>query len=109
MSFDALPTELDNQILLCLDHDGLDAMSQTSKTYRTITEPFLYRNLELKTGNHVSIRWLVVTLLCRPEVAAFIRAIRIVEAGPTNQDNRAVLWLGELGRHNVSLRCLSNT
>lgn len=97
MSFDALPTELDNHILLYLDHDGLNAMSQTSKTYRTITEPFLYRNLELKAGNHVSIRWLVITLLCRPEVAAYIKRIEIAEDGPTNQDNKVVLWSGELG------------
>ncbi|KAJ8108605.1 hypothetical protein OPT61_g8059 [Boeremia exigua] len=79
MSFDALPTEFDNRILALLDHDSLNAMSRTSKMYRMVTEPFLYRHIELNSGSGVGIRWLVVTLLSRPELAAYTKTIKCLK------------------------------
>lgn len=75
MSLDTLPTELHDQVLTYLDHDALNTMSLTSKAYRGITEPFLYRHIVLKAEKLVSIRWLVVTILYRPDLAAHIKTI----------------------------------
>lgn len=79
MSFGALPAELDNHILAFLDHHALNSMSKTSRTYRKVTEPFLYRHNKLTAEHNISIRWLVVTLLSRSELAAHIKSITFVE------------------------------
>lgn len=87
MSIDALPSELDNRILALLDHDALNAMSKTSKTYRGVSEPFLYRRIKFTASHDVSMRWLVVTILHRPNLAAHIRTVNFSEDHRTRGDS----------------------
>lgn len=94
MPFDALPTELDNHIFGLLDHSDLNVVSLTSKMYRKIAEPFLYRDLALKSGNHVSIRWLVVTLLQSPDLAKHIRSVDYAQTTQKAGDNDTHVHLG---------------
>lgn len=79
MSIDALPTELDNRILTFLDHDALNTVSKISNTYGRVAEPYLYRHIKHTTSHEVNMRWLIVTLLHRPELAAHIKTIEFFE------------------------------
>jgi len=87
MSIDALPSELDNRILTLLDHDALNAMSKTSKTYRGVSEPFLYRHIKFAASHDVTIRWLVVTILHRPDLTTHIRTVKFSEDHRTSGDS----------------------
>jgi hypothetical protein len=72
MSFAALPTELDTRIISFMDHCSLDNMSRSSKYYRQITEPFLYRHLDFTDAKNGSIKRLGLALLARRPLARYI-------------------------------------
>lgn len=77
MSFEGLPTELDSHVLSFLEIPELSAMSMVSKTYRRVAEPYLYRQLICSTESPLSVRWLLITMIQRPELAAYIRSITL--------------------------------
>ncbi|KAJ4990445.1 hypothetical protein SVAN01_04107 [Stagonosporopsis vannaccii] len=54
--------------------------------YRRKAEPVLYRHIHLTSSQDVSMRWLVVTVLYRPELAAHIRTVRFSEDHRTSED-----------------------
>ncbi len=75
MSLNALPTELDERLLGYLDRKELSAVSKISKYYRHITEPRLYSDIKFSSDEQAAVRWLIITLLERPQLAAFIKAV----------------------------------
>jgi hypothetical protein len=79
MLFSALSTELDVKILELLhdDRQALSAMSKTSKYYRTITEPILYRDILFPEVTVSKIKRLLMTLLDRSELAGYIRSAAV--------------------------------
>lgn len=77
MSISGIPTELDKHILSYLQHDSLNAISKVSKYYRGIAEPYLYRNLKFDGQKDSRIRWLVLTLVARPDVAKNVKTLKV--------------------------------
>jgi hypothetical protein len=76
---DRLSTEIDEHIIGRLDKAALDALSQTSKYYRTLAEAHLYRDLTFSINRPCSITLLCFTLLKRPELALYIQSCSLNE------------------------------
>jgi hypothetical protein len=76
---DRLSTEIDEHIIGRLDKAALDALSQTSKYYRTLAEAHLYRDLTFSINRPCSITLLCFTLLKRPELALYIQSFSLNE------------------------------
>jgi len=77
MSLDALSSELDCKICeyLCGDRRSLNALSRTSKYYRAIAEPVLYKEIELSGETDYTLNLLLVTLLDLNELALHISTL----------------------------------
>ncbi|KAF1842265.1 uncharacterized protein K460DRAFT_409681 [Cucurbitaria berberidis CBS 394.84] len=78
MSLSTIPPELGGEIARFMDHDALNNLSKVSKYYRSIAEPFLYRNLEFRGRQDTNIRWLFLTIVSRPGLAAHIRSFKLI-------------------------------
>jgi hypothetical protein len=77
MSLAALSTELDTNIVDFCDHESLHALSQTSKYWRTLSEPHLYNNLCFAIDQLMQMKQLLLTLLKRPDLVKHIKSFRI--------------------------------
>jgi hypothetical protein len=77
MSLQALPTEMDEQILGYLAQTDLSTISKVSKYHRTIAEPLLYRTITLWDDRSINIRSLLLTLLSRSDLALHIRRLLV--------------------------------
>jgi hypothetical protein len=77
MSLQALPTELDEQILGHLAQTDLSTVSKVSKYHRKIAEPLLYRTVTLCGDRSIDIRSLFLTLLSRSDLALHIRRLLV--------------------------------
>jgi hypothetical protein len=86
MSFATLSTEMDTRIISFMDRRSLDNMSRTSKYYRQITEPLLYRHLKFKGRDHAAIMHLSVVLTNRQDLANYIKSFKL--DGIANQNGR---------------------
>ncbi|CAO2657147.1 Nn.00g032730.m01.CDS01 [Neocucurbitaria sp. VM-36] len=64
-----------------MDHGTLNNLSKVSKYYRSIAEPYLYRHFSFWTRQKTNIRWLFLTIVSRPDLAAHIRSCKLVEFG----------------------------
>jgi len=76
---DALSTEIDDNIIRRLPRAALSFISKTSKYYRSLAEPHLYRDLIFSVHQHISIMRLFLTLTIRPELAPCIRSFVLTE------------------------------
>ena len=76
---DSLSTEVDDNIIRRLPRAALSSMSKTSKYYRSLAEPHLYRDLIFSVHQHISIMRLFLTLTIRPELAPYIRSFALTE------------------------------
>jgi hypothetical protein len=72
MSMFSLSTELEENILRQLAQPELDSISRTSKYYRTLAEPFLYKSLKISEDQEYSLACLLVICLRRKELATHI-------------------------------------
>jgi hypothetical protein len=85
MPLQALPTELDVMIIDNLNQQDLSYMSQTSKYYRRISEPLLYRGIRFGTGQHHRIKQLLVTLVSREDLRKCTEYYDLVHADDHEQ------------------------
>lgn len=80
MSLGELSTELDSRIAsLVHDKSALSAFSLTSKYYRMIAEPYLYKNIEVDEYDYHTLLRLLFTLLDRNELAAYVKSIKYTQ------------------------------
>lgn len=79
MPFFDFPKEILDSILESLSLPGLSALSLTSKTLRTLTEPRLYSNIEMTwTNEHVpQITPLLRSLTSRPELSDYVLKLHL--------------------------------
>jgi hypothetical protein len=80
---DRLSTELDANIIQCLAGSkisALSALSKTSKYYRSIAEPHLYRDLTFSIKRYVDLVLLFDTVLNRRELARHIHSFTLNDA-----------------------------
>ncbi|KAF2833105.1 hypothetical protein CC86DRAFT_376336 [Ophiobolus disseminans] len=77
MSLDALSTELDDEIVRRLAKSELEALSRTTKYYRALSEPYLYKNPEFATNEARRIILLFQTIVRRQELAKYIRSFTV--------------------------------
>jgi hypothetical protein len=80
MLFAALSIEFDTRIISFMDHHSLDSMSRSSRHYRHIAEPFLYRHLEFANLDDIAIRRLCLTLFARRELAGHDKSFAVEPA-----------------------------
>ena len=75
-----LSTELDENILWRLvERKDLNAMSQVSKYYRKIAEPFLYKDLVFDEDQYFRITVLFLTIVRRPDLAKYIKRVTLYQ------------------------------
>jgi hypothetical protein len=90
MYLESLPTELDIKITeaLCptIDRQALGALSRTSKYYRKLVEPMLYRGLTLRAVDSIQIKRLFLTLLVREDLSQHIRSFTLFDSPLVNPD-----------------------
>jgi hypothetical protein len=90
MSLKSLPTELDIKIIeaLCPTNarKALSALSRTSKYYRKLVEPMLYRDLTLRAVDNIHIKRLFLTLLVREDSPQHIRSFTLSDSPLVNPD-----------------------
>jgi hypothetical protein len=88
MSLKSLPTELDIKIVEALcptnDRKALSALSRTSKYYRKLVEPMLYRDLTLRAVDNIQIKRLFLTLLVREDLPLHIRSFTLSDSPLVN-------------------------
>ncbi|KAI4678360.1 hypothetical protein J4E81_010727 [Alternaria sp. BMP 2799] len=78
---DRLSTELDEKIIQQLVGKEASALSMTSKYYRSLAEPQLYRELDFSTKQYTSIMLLFDTLVDRQDLARHIRSFVLTNTG----------------------------
>ncbi|KAI4608965.1 hypothetical protein J4E80_008710 [Alternaria sp. BMP 0032] len=74
MSLSDLSTEIDDMIIQYLPHHALHNLTLTNEYYRKIAEPHLYRNIEVRSPNILSVPRLLLTLISRRELSQHIRS-----------------------------------
>ncbi|KAI4675307.1 uncharacterized protein J4E84_010199 [Alternaria hordeiaustralica] len=74
MSLSDLSTEIDEMIIQYLPHHALHNLTLTNKYYRKIAEAQLYRNIEVRSPNILSVPRLLLTLISRRELSQHIRS-----------------------------------
>jgi hypothetical protein len=79
MSLNKLSTKLDEDIVQRLARPGLDALSRTSKYYRSLMEPYLYKDLVFSKHQAYEIQCLFLTILGRNELAKHIRSFTMTK------------------------------
>jgi hypothetical protein len=77
MSLAALSTELDEHIVHQLRQSDLHSISLTSKYYRALAEPQLYKEIRLCIQDNSGILWLFLILLDRKELAQHIQTFTL--------------------------------
>jgi hypothetical protein len=81
MPLKSLPTELDIKIIEALcptnDRKALSALSRTSKYYRKLVEPMLYRDLTFRAVDDIQIKRLFLTFLVREDLPQHIRSFNL--------------------------------
>lgn len=92
MSFCALPTELDAQICSFLDGPSLNSLLKTSKYYKLVAEPALYKQIVLKDNDADAIKRLLFTLVARRPLADNISSIELV--GPSRGILKPIKTIG---------------
>jgi hypothetical protein len=102
ISLNKLSTELDENIVRRLARPELDALSRTSKYYRSLTEPYLYRNLVFSKHQAYEIQCLFLTILGRNELAKHIRSFTFTK---DEVDMRALIRQGILQRDDGTYNC----
>jgi hypothetical protein len=75
----SLSTELDEMILGYLDPLALSALSMTSKYYRRIAEPHLYKNLVFYVEDAYGVFNLLFNLVNRQELAQHIQSFTLLD------------------------------
>jgi hypothetical protein len=80
MSLPALSTELDDRIVSFLEHKAINAISKVSRYYHRVAEPHLYHTLEFKDNQHLKSLRLLLTIVSRPKLAAYITILRLTPA-----------------------------
>ncbi|KAI4610538.1 uncharacterized protein J4E87_010792 [Alternaria ethzedia] len=78
---DRLSTELDEKIIQQLVGRELSALSMTSKYYRSLAEPQLYRELTFSTKQCMNLMLLLETLVDRQDLAKHIHSFTITTNG----------------------------
>jgi hypothetical protein len=76
---ESLSTEIDEMVLGYLPTPSLNTLSMTSKYYRTISEPHLYKNIVFASGDTYGIFNLLFSLLNRRELAQHIRSFTLLK------------------------------
>jgi len=99
MSLSDLSTEIDEMIIQYLPHHALNNLTLTNKYYRKIAEPYLYRNIQVRSPNILSVPRLLLTLISRRELSQHIRSFAFDIANER--------WEADL--HNLSYYDPSNT
>jgi len=74
MSLSELSTEIDEMIIQYLPQRAVHNLMLTNKYYRKIAEPYLYRNVQVRSPNILSIPRLLLTLISRRELSQHIRS-----------------------------------
>jgi hypothetical protein len=74
MSLNKLSTELDENIVRHLARAELDALSRTNKYYRSLTEPYLYKDPVFSKHQAYEMQCLFLTILGRHELVKHIRS-----------------------------------
>jgi len=74
MSLSHLSTEIDEMIMQYLPHQALHNLTLTNKYYRKIAELYLYRNVQVRSPNILSVPRLLLTLISRRELSQHIRS-----------------------------------
>lgn len=98
MSFSDLPTELDQQVIEYIENaQDLSSMTQVSKYYRELTEPSLYRHLDLREDDFVGVCRLLDTIIRRPILTEFIESITYSKHSRRSRksSHRALSWGNE--------------
>jgi len=78
---DRLSTELDEKIIQHLVGKEASALSMTSKYYRSLAEPQLYRELTFSTKQYIDLMLLFETLVDRQDLARHIRSFVLTNTG----------------------------
>jgi len=78
---DRLSTELDEKIIQQLVGREASALSMTSKYYRSLAEPQLYRELNFSTKQCIDLMLLFETLVDRQDLAKYIRSFTMTMNG----------------------------
>lgn len=74
MSLSRLSTEIDESAVSFLPSSALSNLSKTSKYYRALAEPHLYRDLHFSIHESLNVFRLFLTILKRSDLAAHIRS-----------------------------------
>jgi hypothetical protein len=81
---DALSNEIDENIIQRLGLAELNALSKSSKYYRALTEPFIYKELVFHTDNHYKVMQLFLTILGRQNLARYIHKFTLTNEESPN-------------------------
>jgi hypothetical protein len=81
--------EIDEMVLGYLPTPSLNALSMTSKYYRTIAEPHLHKNIVFAPGDTYGILNLLFSLLNRRELAQHIRSFTMLKEDPDDDESDA--------------------
>jgi hypothetical protein len=77
MSLASLSTELDEPIIRQLPQSDLHSISLTSKYYRALAEPHLYKDIRMCVQDNSGILWFFLTLLDRKELVQHIQTFTL--------------------------------
>ncbi|KAH5270152.1 hypothetical protein HBI71_064900 [Parastagonospora nodorum] len=82
MSLQQLSTELDTLICEHCDTSTLLSLCATSQYWRTLAEPILYQAVCFTVDEVREVKILLITLIERPDLAKYVRKIRIAPSWP---------------------------
>lgn len=82
MSLQQLSTELDTFICERCDTSTLLSLCATSRYWRKLAEPIIYEDVCFTVDEARKVKTLLVTLIKRPELAKYVRKIRIAPSSP---------------------------
>ena len=77
MPLRTLPTEIDELIISHLTQSSLYNVSLTNKYHRTLSEPWLYRDIQLDISNTFAPLQLLMTLLVRRKLAHHVQSFAL--------------------------------
>jgi hypothetical protein len=78
MSLSALPTELDEMIIQQLSQRALHNLTLTSKYYRSLVEPYPYRNIKLYESDPRYVKRLLLSIINRRDLSRHIQSLELV-------------------------------
>lgn len=80
MSLQALPTELDLEIIENLDRDSQSQVTQASKYYRRTGLPVLHKQITLYNNEDWKIKLLLTTLLCHDDLRHLVKKFILLDS-----------------------------